>query len=56
MKREFVLYKVSDGIARITINRPEVVNAISQQVYHEIDDAFTEAEEDDKKPSAGASV
>ena len=48
MKREFILYKVSDGIARITINRPEAVNAISQQVYHEIDDAFTEAEQDDK--------
>ena len=48
MKREFVLYEVSDGIASITVNRPEVINAISPQVYREVDDAFTQAEQDDK--------
>jgi enoyl-CoA hydratase len=47
MDREFVLYDVSEGIAKITINRPKVINAITPQVYWELDDAFTEAEKDD---------
>ena len=47
MDWEFVLYDVSEGIATIAINRPEVINAITPQVYWEVDSAFTEAEKDD---------
>jgi len=46
MNRDFVLYEKKEAIARITVNRPEVLNAITRQVYEEIDDAFTEAEKD----------
>ncbi|MDD5288513.1 MAG: enoyl-CoA hydratase-related protein [Dehalococcoidales bacterium] len=46
MKRDFVLYEKKDAIAKITVNRPDVLNAISRQVYAELDDAFTEAEKD----------
>jgi enoyl-CoA hydratase len=38
---------VTDSVAKITVNRPEVLNAITLQVYQEIDDAFTRAEKDD---------
>ena len=48
MNRDFVLYEKKEGIAKITVNRPEVLNAITRQVYAEIDDAFTEAEKDNE--------
>ena len=35
-----------DNVATITIDRPEVMNAISRKVYAELDEAFTAAEED----------
>jgi len=47
MSWEFILYDVTDNIARITVNRPEVLNSITRQVYRELDEAFTEAENDD---------
>ncbi len=47
MDYRFLLYEKSDSIARITINRPEVMNVISRQVYEELDAAFSQAEEDD---------
>jgi enoyl-CoA hydratase len=46
MEREFVLYKKKGGLAKITVNRPEVINAITRQVYEELNDAFTQAEKD----------
>jgi enoyl-CoA hydratase len=46
MDYRFILYDKFDDIAKITINRPEVRNALSRQVYEEMDDAFTEAEKD----------
>ncbi len=48
MNRDFVLYEKKEGIAKITVNRPDVLNAITRQVYAEIDDAFTEAEKDNE--------
>jgi naphthoate synthase len=43
---EDILYDTSDGIARITINRPEVRNAFRPQTLAELRDAFTRARDD----------
>jgi enoyl-CoA hydratase/carnithine racemase len=48
MNREFVLYEKKGGIAKITVNRPDVINSITRQVYEELNDAFTKAEKDEK--------
>lgn len=34
------LYKVSDGVATITLNRPERLNALTFEVYRELTDTF----------------
>ncbi len=47
-KFEDVRYETSDGIAKITINRPEVRNAFRPQTLFELQAAFTEAREDAK--------
>ena len=54
-KRQYadVLYDVADGIARITINRPEVRNAFRPQTLFELADAFNAARED---PEVGVVV
>jgi naphthoate synthase len=41
-----VIYEVSEGIARITINRPEVRNAFRPRTTFELMDAFAAARED----------
>ena len=41
-----ILYDVADGIARITINRPEVRNAFRPKTLFELSDAFNAARED----------
>ena len=43
---EQILYEVRDGSARITLNRPEKLNAISQQMMQELHDALWEADDD----------
>lgn len=48
MSYRFLLYEKSDAIARITVNRPQVMNVISGIVYEELDAAFTQAEDDDE--------
>lgn len=47
MELETVLYEAKDGVARITMNRPEKRNALNHQLLDDIDAAFTEAERDD---------
>jgi naphthoate synthase len=43
---EDILYEVAEGIARITINRPEVRNAFRPQTLGELRDAFARARDD----------
>ena len=43
---EDILYETSDGIAKITINRPEVRNAFRPQTLFELQDAFNVARDD----------
>lgn len=43
---ETILFEASDGIAIITLNRPEVLNAINQQMVEELLDALDRAESD----------
>src|SRR3979411_1342941 len=47
-RREYtdILYDVAEGIARITINRPEVRNAFRPQTTAELIEAFAAARED----------
>jgi enoyl-CoA hydratase len=45
---ERVLYEVRDRIARLTINRPDKLNALDRQTMREIDTAVTRAGADDQ--------
>jgi naphthoate synthase/2-ketocyclohexanecarboxyl-CoA hydrolase len=48
-----LLYEARDGIARITINRPEVRNALRTDTFKELTDAFNAAHDD---PTVGVVV
>src|SRR5919106_1352926 len=43
---EDIRYEIAEGIAKVTINRPEVRNAFRPQTLIELSDAFTRARED----------
>lgn len=47
MKYENILYEKSEGIATITINRPNVLNALNLQALQEISSSLDDAEEDE---------
>jgi enoyl-CoA hydratase len=47
MAFETVLYEAADGIARITMNRPEKHNALNHQMMDDLDAAFAKAGADD---------
>ena len=49
MSDDVVLYESSDQIATITINRPEKMNALSEQVVSELREAFNRLEESDDR-------
>ena len=46
MNYETILYDLTDGIAEIRLNRPQRLNAVTQQLYDELNDALTRAEAD----------
>ncbi|MCU1374658.1 MAG: Enoyl-CoA hydratase/isomerase, partial [Actinomycetia bacterium] len=47
MTYESILYDVADGVATITLNRPEVRNAFGGNMGHELADAYRTADADD---------
>jgi 2-(1,2-epoxy-1,2-dihydrophenyl)acetyl-CoA isomerase len=46
MSYETIAYEVADGAARITLNRPDRLNAFTVQMHEELAAALTEAERD----------
>ncbi len=40
MSYQFLQYEVKDGVARIVLNRPEVYNALNDEITFELQDAF----------------
>jgi enoyl-CoA hydratase len=46
MSYENLLYEKKDGIARITFNRPKVLNALNRRTVEELRDALTDAKRD----------
>lgn len=48
MRFEDIAYETADGVARITIDRPEVRNALRTQTYRELTAAFRLAAEDEE--------
>ena len=43
-----IIYEIEEGICTITLNRPEVYNALNPALIQDITKAFTQAGEDDK--------
>jgi enoyl-CoA hydratase len=43
-----ILYEKADGIAKVTLNRPESLNALNSTVYNELYDVFENIENDDE--------
>ncbi len=48
MKNGTVLYECHDQVATITLNRPEVKNAINTEMHEDLQQAFTKAGNDEK--------
>lgn len=46
-KYQYLLYNSANGIATVTLNRPESLNALSKDVYVELYEMFTMIEDDD---------
>jgi enoyl-CoA hydratase len=46
MTYQTILYEKTDGIAKVTLNRPDKRNALNSTVYSELYDAFESAEND----------
>lgn len=43
---EFVDYRIEDNVGVITLNRPEVMNALNRQMYTELEQSFRDAHRD----------
>lgn len=48
MAYETIIVDVDDHVARITLNRPDALNALSDELLGELADAVTDAQKDDK--------
>jgi enoyl-CoA hydratase/carnithine racemase len=48
MSYEHILFSIDDGVATITLNRPEVLNAFSSQMGNEVQDAYRHCDADDE--------
>ncbi len=47
MTFEHLLYDVQNGVCTITLNRPDVLNALNEKLNYELKDAFTQAGTDE---------
>ena len=47
MSYETIRYEVAEGIATVTLNRPEVFNAMNPQMMGELIDVFDATDRDD---------
>ena len=47
MSYETIIYRKADKVARITLNRPEMLNALNRQMLTELPKAIEEAANDD---------
>jgi len=47
MDFKFIKYELSDGVLTITLNRPEVYNALNDAITYELQDAFKAAAKDE---------
>ena len=47
MNFDHLLYDVQNGVCTITLNRPDVLNALNEKLNYELKDAFTEAGDDE---------
>ena len=50
-----LLFDLADGIARITVNRPDKLNALNATVIAELDDAAARIEREARHPGASCS-
>lgn len=48
MTYEEILYEVTDGVATLTMNRPDRMNAFTARMMHEMIDAFDQVDADDE--------
>ena len=46
MAYQSILYQVKEGVARVTVNRPDKLNALNTQVIDELDDVFNHIKDD----------
>ncbi|MEX2752412.1 MAG: enoyl-CoA hydratase/isomerase family protein, partial [Candidatus Freyarchaeota archaeon] len=47
MSSEVVLFEKRDGIGKITLNRPDALNALTMEVFEKLREYFTMIREDD---------
>ncbi len=48
MDFKFILYEQENGVATVTLNRPEVYNALNDEITFELQDALKVMAKDDK--------
>ena len=48
MSYNTIVYEVEDSRARITLNRPEKLNALSRELLNELNDALWDADNDNR--------
>ena len=48
MEYKFLKYSLDGGVATITLNRPEVYNALNDEITFELQDAFKVVSKEDK--------
>ena len=46
MPFQFIKYEIANGVATITLNRPEVYNALNDEITFELQDAFKSVAKD----------